>query len=386
MLFSPLSEIAMIGRNPPYIISFVLFFIVSILTAVVDNFTALMVLRFLQGFFGSPCLASGGASLQDIYSWSQVPYGFIVWVAAIYSGPALGPLLSGYAVSTNWRWPLWEIVIMSGPFMVLLIGFLPETSKSTILLHRAQRLRKATGNPNIRAASEIKKLKATEIVVDALIKPIEIAIKDPAIAFVCVYSALVYAIYYSFFESFPIVYAGIYHMTLGQIGLIFLSIIIGCLIAVAIYSSYLYYIFIPRSQKVPPTQESRLFAALIAVWILPVGLFVFAWTSRVDIHWIAPTIGVGIYAGGSFVIFQCIIAYIPLSYPDYVASLFAANDLIRSITAAGFVMFSRSMYINIGIGKGVSLLAGLSFIGILGMYFLFYFGATLRAKSRFAVS
>lgn len=55
MLFSPLSEIAMIGRNPPYITSFVLFFIVSIIAAVVDNFAALMVLRFLQGFFGSPC-------------------------------------------------------------------------------------------------------------------------------------------------------------------------------------------------------------------------------------------------------------------------------------------------------------------------------------------
>lgn len=99
---------------------------------------------------------------------------------------------------------------MSAPLMILLIGFLPETSKSTILLHRAQRLRKASGNPNIRAASEIRKIKFLDIVVDALIKPTEIAIKDPAVGFVRIYSALVYAIYYSFFEAFPIVYAGIY--------------------------------------------------------------------------------------------------------------------------------------------------------------------------------
>ncbi|KAE8446636.1 hypothetical protein EG329_011829 [Mollisiaceae sp. DMI_Dod_QoI] len=386
MIFSPLSEIAMIGRNPPYVISFILFFVVSIITAVVDNFAALMVLRFLQGFFGSPCLASGGASLQDIYSWSQVPYGFIVWVAAMYCGPALGPLLSGYAVSSNWHWPLWEMVIMAGPFMILLIAFLPETSRSTILLHRAQRIRNVTGNPNIRAASEIKKIKMADIVVDALIKPTEIAIKDPAITFVCIYSALVYAIYYSFFEAFPIVYHGFYGMTLGEIGLIFLSIIIGCLIATAMYAAYLYFIFMPRSQKVAPTQESRLLPALIAVWVLPAGLFLFAWTSRESIHWIAPTIGVSIYAGSSFIIFQCIIAYVPLTYPDYVASLFAANDFIRSMTAAGFVMFSRSMYVNLGIGKGVSLLAGLSVMGIIGMYFLFYFGATLRARSKFAAS
>jgi MFS transporter, DHA1 family, multidrug resistance protein len=386
MLFSPLSEIAMIGRNPPYIVSFVLFFIVSIITAKVDNFAALIVLRFLQGFFGSPCLANGGASLQDIYSWSQVPYSFIFWVAAMYCGPALGPLLSGFAVSTNWRWPLWEIVIMAGPLMILLICLLPETSKSTILLHRAQRLRKATGNLNIRAPSEIKKIKIVDILFDALMKPTEIAIKDPAVGFVCIYSALVYAIYYSFFEAFPIVYAGIYHMELGQIGLIFLTIIVGCIIGASIYAGYLYYVFLPRSKKNTPTQESRLLAALIAVWILPAGLFLFAWTSRASIHWIAPTIGIGIYAGSSFVIFQCIIVYIPLSYPNYVASLFAANDFVRSMTAAGFVMFSRAMYINLGIAKGVSLLAGLSVMGILGMYFLFYYGGAMRARSQFAAS
>ena len=68
LLFSPLSEIPSIGRNPPYIFSFGIFVILCIPTALVDNIAGLLVLRFLQGFFGSPCLATGGASLQDIYS------------------------------------------------------------------------------------------------------------------------------------------------------------------------------------------------------------------------------------------------------------------------------------------------------------------------------
>jgi len=380
-----MSEIAFIGRSPPYVISFTLFFIVSIVVAVVDNFPAILVLRFLQGFFGSPCLASGGASLQDIYDWFHVPYGFIFWVAAIYSGPALGPLLSGYVVADNWRWPLWEIVFLAAPLMVLLVCFLPETSSSTILLHRAQRLRKVTGNEKIVAASEAKKLTIMGIVMDAMIKPTEIAIKDPAIGFVCVYGSLVYAIYYSFFEAFPIVYAGIYGMTIGQIGLVFLSIIIGCAFSASMYASYLKYVFFPKTKKIDPTQEDRLLPALYAVWFLPIGLFIFAWTAKNSIHWIAPTIGIAIYSASSFVVFQCIIVYVPLSYPDYVASLFAANDFMRSLTAAGFVMFSRAMYINLGINKGVSLLGGLSVMGILGMYFLYFYGSMLRARSKFAI-
>jgi hypothetical protein len=32
----------------------------------VENYAGLLVLRFLTGFFGSPCLANGGASVGDM--------------------------------------------------------------------------------------------------------------------------------------------------------------------------------------------------------------------------------------------------------------------------------------------------------------------------------
>lgn len=57
LIFSPLSELPAIGRNPVYIITMFLYTIISIPTALVQNYPGLMVLRFLQGFFGSPCLA-----------------------------------------------------------------------------------------------------------------------------------------------------------------------------------------------------------------------------------------------------------------------------------------------------------------------------------------
>lgn len=66
LLWAPLSEIASIGRNWVYVPTFALFVILSIPTAVVDNFAGLLVLRFLTGFFGSPCLANGGASVGDM--------------------------------------------------------------------------------------------------------------------------------------------------------------------------------------------------------------------------------------------------------------------------------------------------------------------------------
>ena len=86
LIFSPMSEIPIIGRNPVYMITMFLFVIISIPTAFVGNFGGLLVLRFLQGFFGSPCLASGGASIGDMYSLMSLPYALMAWVSAAYCG------------------------------------------------------------------------------------------------------------------------------------------------------------------------------------------------------------------------------------------------------------------------------------------------------------
>lgn len=83
---------------------------------------------------------------------------------------------------------------------------------------------------------------------------------------------------------------------------------------------------------------------------------------------------------------QCIFMYLPLTYPQYSASLFAANDLCRSALAAGAVIFAHPLYVNLGIGRGISVMGGLSAGGVLGIWAIWYFGAKLRARSKFAVN
>jgi DHA1 family multidrug resistance protein-like MFS transporter len=356
----------------------------------VNNFAGLLVLRFLQGFFGSPCLANGAASLGDMYSMLGLPFAMIAWVSAAYCGPALGPLLSGFAVTAeNWRWSLWEIFWAACPTLILMFALLPETSTPNLLLRRAARLRKLTGDNRLMSQSEIdqKNLNPTAVFIDALIKPLEITIKDPAIAFVNVYTALVYGIYYSFFEVFPLVYPVYYGFSIGLIGVVFLCILVACGLGVAVYVAYLKFYMIPDILKNGfRAQEHRLVPALFAAFGPPIGLFIFAWTAREDITWVAPTIGIVVYGATVFIVMQCIFTYVPMSYPQYAASLFAGNDFLRSALACGSILFARPLFINLGVDRGVSLLGGLSTLGIIGMFGLWIFGAKLRARSKFAVS
>ena len=66
-----IGEIPAFGRNLPYIVTFSIFVILCVPTALVNNIGGLLFLRFLQGFFGSPCLANGGASMQDMVLYTQ---------------------------------------------------------------------------------------------------------------------------------------------------------------------------------------------------------------------------------------------------------------------------------------------------------------------------
>lgn len=267
LLWSPLSEIPRFGRNMLYVWTFAIFLLRVMAVALVNNLPGLLVLRFLQGFFGSPCLATAGASMSDMYSELYLPYPVGVWVTFAFIAPAFGPILAGFSViKEGWQWSMWELLWISGPIFVVWLSFLPETSANTILRRRAARLRRKTGNPNIRTQAEMKRRHLTPgaIVVDAVIKPMEIMVKDPAVLFANIYTGLIYGVYYSFFEVFPLIYGLFYGFNLGETGLIFLSIVVGAGMAMLMYFAYLHFRLIPEQRRHGGlVQEWRLRPALL---------------------------------------------------------------------------------------------------------------------------
>lgn len=58
LLWSPMSEIPQIGRNPVYIATLIVFVALQVPTALAGNFGTLLAFRFLTGLFGSPALAT----------------------------------------------------------------------------------------------------------------------------------------------------------------------------------------------------------------------------------------------------------------------------------------------------------------------------------------
>lgn len=132
--------------------------------------------------------------------------------------------------------------------------------------------------------------------------------------------------------------------------------------------------------------ENHLLPGLVASPLIAIGLFIFAWTARPNVHWMAPTFGLGLTIFGIYFIAQSVLLYIPNIYPRYAASIFSANSLSRSAFAFAAILFARPMFQGIGIDGGVSLLAGCMVLCSVGIAALFWWGKTLRERSRFAVA
>lgn len=203
LFLSPLSEVPIIGRNWTYIPSMMIFVLFNVGAADAPNYSTLMAFRFFTGFFGSPALATGGASLGDIWSQLSLPFPIAIWAIGAVCGPVLGPVIGGFsAMNLNWRWPLWLLVIASGLSTSLIFLLLPETYAPTILLHRARRLRKLTGNDKIKSQGEIDQanLTATQLLEEALARPFILAF-EPVVFYTSLYLGIAYACFYLFFEA-----------------------------------------------------------------------------------------------------------------------------------------------------------------------------------------
>lgn len=386
MFLAPLQEMPFIGRNPIYIAGLCLFVIFQIPAILAKNIATVLVFRFFAGFVGSPALATGGASMGDIFPPWMMPYALGVWALGAVSGPVLGPVIGGFAALKNgWRWPFYELLWISAFALLVLSFLLPETLDSTILVRRAERLRKLTGNPLLRTQTEID-AKEGETALGLATENFVLAFKlslEPALLFSHVYIALVYAIFYLWFEAFPIVFTGIYHFNLGLSGLPFLGFVVSGIITFAAYVAYNKYHMEPRYARNPDlAPETRLELALVAACFIPVSLLMFGWSSRESVHWIVPIIGSALYLPGIFLIFQSILIYISMGYPKHAASIFAGNDLFRSSFASVFPLFGRAFFTRLGLGGGSSLLAGLSILMIPLLYALMKYGGKLRQRSK----
>lgn len=400
MVLSPMSENAIFGRTSIYIITLFFFFILQIPQSFgvgTHSIASLSVLRFLSGIFASPALATGVASFGDVVTLPYMPVGIASWSISAVCGPSMGPLIGAVLVNGShgdWVWPFRFMMIISGACFLVLGFLLPESYGKTLLRRKAQRLRALTGNENIMSEGEIenKNMTVRELAIDTLWRPFEIALTEPVVLLIDLYISLVYSIMYLWFEAFPIVFVETYGFTLVELGVSYVSVMIGVLVGAVFYISVIYQVFTKKffnGKGDAITPEVFLPVAIVGSLLMPIGIFIFGWSANPQHHWMGPIMGAAVFCTGAFLVFQTLFNYMAMSFPRYMASVFAGNDLFRSVIAGCFPLFGSALFNNLAIKKfpvawGSSVLGFIS-LGMVAIPVTFaLLGPKIRARSKYS--
>ena len=311
-----------------------------------------------------------------------------IWAMGPLLGPVLGPVAGGFLVEhMSWRWVFWILSIFGGVFGIILFFVGRETYHPVLLEKKAARLRKETGNQDFRSKLA-KDIPPKEIFIQAIFRPMKMLFLSPIVSLMALYIAVNYGILYLFFTTITFVFEGHYHFSSGAVGLSYIGIGVGMILGMAVLGVTSDKIIRQQQAKggeVKPEHRLPLRLTLPGAIALPVGIFVYGWTTQYHVHWIVPIIATSFLGLGNLTALMTIQTYLVDAFTLHAASAIAANTVLRSVFGAVLPLSGLSMYDALGLGWGNTLLGFIALIFIPVPILFKYYGERIRTNPRFQV-
>lgn len=347
-LWAPWSE--ELGRKPILQASLLLVNIWTLPVALAPNFASIMVGRALGG------LSSAGGSvtlgmIADMWESDRQQYAVAFVVFSSVGGSILGPIVGGFCEQyLAWEWTIWIQLIFGGFVQILHFVLVPET-RTTIMMDKIAKKRRESGqSPNLYGPNELEPFKerfsAREILVTWL-RPFKMFLTEPIVLTLSLLSGFSDALIFMFIQSYGIVYAN-WGFSASQIGLAFIPIGVGYLLAWLSFIPVIHFNIKERAAKPDDERvqyESRLWWLLYTAPCLPIGLFIFAWTSTgPPLPWIASMIAAAIVGIANYAIYMATIDYMICAYGPYSASATGGNGWSRDFLAGVLTIPATPFY------------------------------------------
>lgn len=384
LFLSPLSEIY--GRNIILTSANCFFCAWLIGCALAPSIDSLIFFRFMSGVGGSACQTIGGAVISDVFVVSERGGAITIWMMGPMLGPTIGPVIGGFMSQTiGWRWVNWITFIPATIIVIVMMFLNRETNHQVLIRRKTERLRKELNRPELRSCyvdPNAPALAKRQILTNGLIRPIKMLFTSAIIFSVSLYIAFAYGCLYLLFNTIPIVFQGTYGWSIGITGLVYIALLIGYIISLAVFSrlSDRTVVRMTEANGGVYEPEMRLPDCVWFALILPISFFWYGWSADKAVHWAVPVVGIIPFGIGVVGIWMPIQAYIIDAYPQYAASGLAAFSVLRCTVAAFLPLAGPQMYDALGVGWGTSLL-GFIAVALIPIPVLIYrYGKFMREK------
>ncbi|PCG99570.1 Major facilitator superfamily domain, general substrate transporter [Penicillium occitanis (nom. inval.)] len=383
------------GRRSIYIVSFALFVLFNVLSAISHSISVLIVMRMLAGGASASVQAVGAGTIADIWEIKERGQA----MGYFYIGPLCGPLFApiiGGALAQKWGWrsTMWFMVIFGGIVWVLILFGLPETlavRKSPILQEPATEisLERSTSRVSSKVAQNSAKVLKTLKV--TLVDPLSIILylRFIPIALTIYYAAITFGSLYvlniSIQETFG---AAPYNFSTLILGLLYIPNSLGYLLASLFGGRWMDKIMHREAVKAGRLDEKgrpiyipedRMKEnAWLGACIYPAALLMYGWTVEYHVHWIVPMIANFGFGVGSMLIFGLVTTMLTEILHRKSSAGVALNNFVRNIFSCVGTVVTSPIISGIGNGWLFTILALVSFIS--GVSVLLLMKRTFYAK------
>ncbi|KAI0020811.1 MFS multidrug transporter [Xylariomycetidae sp. FL0641] len=384
-VLGPLSEVY--GRVGVLQIANLVYLAFNTACGFATSHSQMLAFRFLAGVGGSAPQALCNGVLADVWPKEERGKGQAIYGMLTFVGPTVAPIVGAFmSENVSWRWVFWAVSLFDVLVQVTAFFFLSETYAPRLLAKKTVRLRKETGNPDLRSQYDNPDKSPAAILRRRLLLPWIMFVAHPACQAPSIYRAFLYGIMYLVLSTFGDVFDDRYHQNDGVASLHYLALCIGFLIGLQISHPLMdgLYAYFKRLHNVRDgVPEWRIPPMLLGGLLAPAGLVLYGWSAQYALPWVVPDLGVLLLGAGLIVAFQSAQAYVVDAYgARHAASAAAIGAFERTMAGFAFPLFADAMYDALDLGWGNSLLALVTLALALPCPLLLWcYGPRLRAMS-----
>ncbi|KAK1530760.1 major facilitator superfamily transporter [Colletotrichum costaricense] len=344
-----------LGRRTIYLLSFTLFVLFSILSAVSVNIEMLIVMRLLAGGASASVQAVGAGTIADIWEPRERGRAMSIFYLGPLTGPLLAPIIGGaLAQRFGWQSTMWTLAIYGGLVLVMILFCLPETlarprPAAAVVASQSQLAsegieKNALARTKTTESVKVHSKKAAALFKKSFIDPLSVLLylRFPPVAITVWFAAVTFgALFVVNISVQATLSQAPYGFSELIIGLFYFPAGLGYFLASLLGGRWLDVIMAREARKAGRYDadgklillpEDRMRENIwIAATVYPASLIYYGWVVEKGLFWFVPCIGLFTFGASSMLVFGAATTMLTEFMPKRSSGGVAVNNFVRNI-------------------------------------------------------